>query len=533
MTAYLDILEFVGLLLRAASFSALTLCAGGALFLVFVSGNSTIDANSRIRSWTRRSSLLMAAIELLRVTINSFVLYGTTGTPLKSLAQANYFQAGLLAMVAVTIIAVAVRKDKPNPFLLIGAVALLIATAVMTSHSAARLEDSFWPRAMTALHFGGVALWMGGLPFLLLSIRSAPEDVGVGLVKRFSKLAAISVSIVIGSGVGLSLIYIDSWSGVYGTTYGLMVFTKVALLGLVLMLGAANNRLAKTLPMQAFRVLKRLGALGEAEIGIGFTIILAAASLTSQAPASDLGNRPTFTELLERLRPQAPRFQTPPLIALSPPTPLPDLGAKPDGGEAFLGRQPAQVNLPADIAWSEYNHHWSGIILATMGLLALISRRYPSSWARHWPLMFLGLAIFLILRSDPENWPLGPRSFWQSFLVAEVAQHRLYAFLIILFAAFEWSVQTGRLTSKWPALVFPLICVTGGALLLTHTHSLDNAKDELFAEMSHTPIAVAGAVAGWARWLELRLPDGPAYIGLIWPNCLMLAGIILLCYREA
>ena len=68
MTAYLDILEFVGLLLRAASFSALTLCAGGALFLVFVSGNSTMNANSRIRCWTLRSSLLMAAIELLRVT---------------------------------------------------------------------------------------------------------------------------------------------------------------------------------------------------------------------------------------------------------------------------------------------------------------------------------------------------------------------------------------------------------------------------------------------------------------------------------
>jgi putative copper resistance protein D len=70
-------------------------------------------------------------------------------------------------------------------------------------------------------------------------------------------------------------------------------------------------------------------------------------------------------------------------------------------------------------------------------------------------------------------------------------------------------------------------------LLLTHTHSLDNAKEELFAEMSHTPIAVAGSVAGWARWLELRLPDAPLYLGLIWPNCLILTGIILMCYREA
>lgn len=534
MAAYLDILEFIALLLRAASFSALTLCAGGVLFLVFVSRSVARAVDSGIRRWTIRFALLMAAIEILRVTINSFVLYATTGTPLTSLAEANYFQAGLLAIISATVIAVLLRSDNPRPFVLLGAVTLLIATAVMTSHSAARLEGSVWPVAMTAFHFAGVALWMGGLPFLLLSIRNAPEDVGVGLVKRFSKLAGISVAVVAGSGVVLSFIYIDSWSGLYGTTYGFMVCTKIVLLGLALVLGVANNRLANALPEQTFRILRRLSALGEAEIGIGFTIILAAASLTSQAPARDLGNRPTFTELAERLRPQALRLKTPPLAALSPATPLPDLAAPLSGNDdAFLGRQPAQVNLPADIAWSEYNHHWSGIIVAAMGLMALLSRRYPHSFARHWPLMFLGLAVFLILRSDPENWPLGPRSFWQSFLVAEVAQHRFYAFLIVLFAAFEWSVQTGRITSKWPALVFPLICATGGALLLTHTHSLDNAKEELFAEMSHTPIAVAGSVAGWARWLELRLPDGPVYMGLIWPNCLILAGIILMCYREA
>jgi hypothetical protein len=52
------------------------------------------------------------------------------------------------------------------------------------------------------------------------------------------------------------------------------------------------------------------------------------------------------------------------------------------------------------------------------------------------------------------------------------AQHRLFVVMILVFATFEIRVQTGRLTSMRAALVFPLVCAVGGALLLTHTHAL-------------------------------------------------------------
>ena len=29
----------------------------------------------------------------------------------------------------------------------------------------------------------------------------------------------------------------------------------------------------------------------------------------------------------------------------------------------------------------------------------------------------------------------------------------------------------------------------------------------MLAELSHTPLAIFGIMAGWSRWLELRLPD--------------------------
>jgi putative copper resistance protein D len=76
-------------------------------------------------------------------------------------------------------------------------------------------------------------------------------------------------------------------------------------------------------------------------------------------------------------------------------------------------------------------------------------------WARFWPLSFAGLSVFILLRADPENWPLGPRPFWASFSAPDVLQHRAAALLILCFAAFECAVQAGKLRARWAAMIFP------------------------------------------------------------------------------
>ncbi len=250
-------------------------------------------------------------------------------------------------------------------------IAVSLTAAVMTSHSAARLEEALWPQAMTALHLGAAALWVGGLPFLLLSIRNSDEAVGTQLVGRFTKVAIAGVIVVAASGVALSLVYIDSWSALYGTAYGYMVVTKVILFGLTLLLGAVNNRISTELPHHAWRILRKMSTLSEAEIGIGFTVVLAAASLTSQPPAIDLQtNRLTAAEIWARFRPEPPLLTSPQVVDLSPAVMVADLRV---AGGTIVPVVSFQ-SKPADIAWSEYNHHWSGIIVAAMGLLALLSR---------------------------------------------------------------------------------------------------------------------------------------------------------------
>ena len=65
-------------------------------------------------------------------------------------------------------------------------------------------------------------------------------------------------------------------------------------------------------------------------------------------------------------------------------------------------------------------------------------------------------------------------------------------------------------------------------------HALTNLREELLAELSHTPLALLAVTAGWGRWLELRFP-GPArrVAGRVWASCFPLIGVILLLYREA
>ena len=149
----------------------------------------------------------------------------------------------------------------------------------------------------------------------------------------------------------------------------------------------------------------------------------------------------------------------------------------------------------------------------------------------------LGLAAFLLLLADPENWPLGPQKLSGEFSGdPEVLQHRLAVLLIIAFAIFEWTVRTGRThLLDGAALVFPAVCAAGGAVLLTHSHALINVKEELLAELNHLPLAILGVVAGWSRAAgDTASGPGSRAPGLVMgmANLLHTGGRAVLNYRE-
>jgi copper resistance protein D len=270
-------------------------------------------------------------------------------------------------------------------------------------------------------------------------------------------------------------------------------------------------------------------------------VILAAASLTSQPPGVDLPHdRITLQEIVARYSPRMPQFTSPPVKAVAKSSKEERRRAIAAGRKlpsSFVpGTSGFGNDTPDDIAWSEYNHAWAGVVVFVVGILALLSRSRYFAWAKIWPLMFLGLAVFLFLRSDPENWPIGPNGFWESFDSMDVLQHRIAVVLIIVLAIFQWRVETNRVHSHTAALVFPVLCALGGVVLLTHTHSLSNVKQQLLVELSHTALAIFAVIAGWSRWLELRIPSENRtrkYLAWVWPVCFILIGVILMGYHES
>jgi len=543
MARLLQVFGFLSVLFRGATLTFQSLAIGGIVFLILVVrrvNEKSAALQQACLRWIRRAAIALAAMQISYVLANSIILRQSGDMSLREVAGANFVLAGAIGVVsAFTVIALtAARRSTGYTDLLLPAAAI-ITSSVMTSHSMARLEYRAPLVAFTALHQAATAVWLGGLPYLLIAIRRAPTaDFARQLSARFSQLALVSVAVLASAGLLLSFAYVGSFKAVYGTSYGAMVATKVLLFGLLLFLGALNFQLVRRGP--ASSILASLKRFGEAEIGIGITVILTAASLTSLPPAADLTHdRVTGQEIFARMSPRSPRFASPSVQELPEDIYTAQKKAFESGSlstESYVpGQSGTRPNTPAEQAWSEYNHHWAGIVVLAMGLLALVAQAGQVSWARHWPLAFLGLSAFLFLRSDPETWPLGPIGFWATLADPEVLLHRFFALLVIALAVFEWRVQTGRVAPGRARLVFPVLVAVSGALLLTHSHSLGNLKEEVLAELSHIPLAILAVTLGWSRWLELRLPaenQTRNAMARLWPLCLVLIGVVLLNYRE-
>src|SRR5262249_49446138 len=268
---------------------------------------------------------------------------------------------------------------------------LLAASSAVVSHAVARVEWRVPLIALDAVHQVAAALWVGGLAHLVLfgiaSERSEALSVAT-IVRRFSTLAFWSMAAIVAAGLALTVAYVGDPGAFVGTAYGVMVLSKVALLLPALGLAFVNMRVARR---AAATPGARLFRFVECELGLGVTILLGAGSLRSLPPAVDVRtDRESATELAARFPPTAPRLTSPPIDELL------------RTADPLMGRQIERK--PVERAWSEYNHHWAGLFVVTMGALATLHFIGVRA-ARHWPLVFLGLAAFLFVRNDPRAWP--------------------------------------------------------------------------------------------------------------------------------
>jgi putative copper resistance protein D len=552
-----DLFGFLDVVLRLVALSTQALMIGGVAFILLVALPFRAEIGAEADDILRRCRVLLrwgAGIATLGaaaiIVINVLLLNGSADVPIAEGLKANFAIAEMVRIVAsagIFILASSPSLGSGKRVSLVALAATLLIAAAANSHSVARMTDQVPMAFADAMHQLGASVWIGGIPYFVITLGHTNDRIAWRRVgKRFSQMSMASVAGLVAAGLVLAYVFVGSWQGLYGTSYGVMVIGKVGLLGILLGFGLMNFLLVERLRADPNTPILRMRRFAEAEIGIGLSVFALAASITSSPPSIDQPyDQVPWHITAERMTPVLhPRLTSP----SHDDTAISVLQRKLDV-EAVQGqiadRHPRAFvpgaglvveRVPADIAWSEYNHHWAGIMVAIIGILAILERTRIRwlGWTRHWPLMFFVLAGFLFLRSDPEDWPAGTIGFWESLKDAEPLQHKFIVLLVVVFGMFEWSVRTGILKKPWAPLVYPVLTAVGGGMLLMHSHNISDVKEQFLIEMTHIPLALVAVISAWARWLELRLdPPLNRTFGWVWPISYVVIGLLLLEYREA
>jgi copper resistance protein D len=520
---------FLDVVLRGLVLLGQSIALGGVAFALVVARplpetRDPIVPLRRVLAGIAAGAALVIVAQAVALVLDFGSLASDAGSTLADALATVYARTSLARIAVAALVIVASLRVRRRPGArgwtasLVLAVVALGIVAGLGSHAIARMEHRALLVPLDVVHQVTAAVWVGGLLHLIGAVFRSGDDRLVAIaLRRFSTMAIAAVTALTVAGIGLTVGYVGTPRAFIGTGYGLMVLTKIVLLAGLLGLGALNFLAVRRVSAAGVAPAQRVRRLVEVELGVGITVLFAAASLTSLPPAIDVParERATPVEVASRFQPQWPRMTSPAHSELP-------------SGDREAPR------TPADEAWSEYNHHYAGVFVLAMGLLSIGARLSRWRWARHWPLVFLGLAVFLFIRDDPGAWPLGPEGFWASMMDASVLQHRIFVLVIVAFGIFEWAVRTGRLTAPACALAFPLLCAVAGGLLLTHSHASLSLKYEYLIEITHAPLGVLGIVMAWARWLELRLPEADTRIpGWIWPPAFAAVGLLLLLYRES
>ncbi|MEU1049092.1 copper resistance protein CopC [Streptomyces sp. NPDC005897] len=170
---------------------------------------------------------------------------------------------GVLLLTRLALLAPAalflVRVSRADPHRrrgpLVGAVGGALAVGLALTWAAAEHASAGIqvPLATTSatLHLLATAVWLGGLTALVLTLRSTAD---AATVARFSRVAFVSVTVLVITGVYQSWRGLGSWEALTGTTYGRLLLAKVVLVAVLLAAAAVSRRWTTALATAALAV---------------------------------------------------------------------------------------------------------------------------------------------------------------------------------------------------------------------------------------------------------------------------------------
>jgi copper transport protein len=316
-------------IVRALSYVALALAAGGIVFVAAV-WRPTLRARAGAdESWQRASTAftgrarrltfgavaLGVAMSVLGILFQGAVAGGTSlwqaldsavvgdvlgtrfGTVWGLRLLAWLALGGVLAFSTARVRAVAAR---PAPVAVALLLAFLCLTPALAGH-AATTDPSWLLVPANVLHVACMAVWVGGVALLLLALPAATRPLDpaarTGLlaeaVSRFSTLALAAVAGIVASGTLQAIVEIESFSDLLHTAFGRAILIKIALLLGLIGLGAWNRQRIRPRLAAADAAGETPGRTGielrrslRAEIVLMAAVLGVTAALVSYAPAT-------------------------------------------------------------------------------------------------------------------------------------------------------------------------------------------------------------------------------------------------------
>jgi copper transport protein len=234
-----------GMAARALWYGSLLLAAGLALFL------GVMPVPTELRPPLRQALAWLAVLGLAACV----AILGTTGGalyggPPSALLDPQPWHIALGSAVAASVAAavpglaillLAVRRTSRHERLALLAGALLVTASFALSGHAATSGPAWIARPALVLHALCAAYWVGAFAPLLLAVRRLPRKGALALLRSFSARAVGAVACLVLAGVVLAALQVRTPGALLTTDYGRLLLLKLALVTVLLGLGALNR----------------------------------------------------------------------------------------------------------------------------------------------------------------------------------------------------------------------------------------------------------------------------------------------------
>jgi copper transport protein len=281
-------------LLRYGSYAAIMTAVGTLMTTAFVWGGAAqLPLLRRLLNRSLLATAVLGALQLLVVA--SDISGDSPWSAFGSIDRALTTDAGAALLIRIAV-ALAVWRllamhRTAHPDVYWTSISLsglgLLATWAFAGHS----RSQRWPAVgviTDVAHHAAAAAWIAGLAIVALVVIPRADTGAAGTVRRFSRVAAVSVGVLVVTGLAQTIRLVGSPMALLDAAHGRMLAVKLALLAAMLFLANANRRRVATAldEMSDHHTVGPLRSAMLAEFALGAAIVAVTAAMVVSPPSS-------------------------------------------------------------------------------------------------------------------------------------------------------------------------------------------------------------------------------------------------------